>query len=330
MEEKISVIVPVYNVKSYFEKCIESIVNQTYKNLEIILVDNGSIDGSGTICDEYAKKDSRVVVKHKEPGGPSEARNIGLDMATGDYISFVDSDDYMDSNMFEVLYSDLKANDCDISMCGYIRVNSDGEPIATDDSALPIATGVYTKQEMFEKLCGKELCQCVVVWNKLYKKHIFDNLRFVNGMIHEDEMIAHRIIDRCEKVSCNETKLYNYVRRADSIMTRGANINSFDGTTAFFDRTCFFLEKNMGSLAEKSFAFCTAHTLKVLSGVDLKDKAVKARIRDIKKQYRKLVFKVIGETNSKRRKLLYILSLIDLKLAKSVFKVRMDTKTRGR
>lgn len=330
MEEKISVIVPVYNVKNYFEKCIKSIVGQTYKNLEIILVDNGSVDGSGTTCDEYAEKDSRVIVKHKEPGGPSEARNIGLDIATGDYISFIDSDDYMDDNMLETLYNDLKKNDSDMAMCGYTRVDSAGKPISEERSIPPIPTGVYSKREMFEKLCGKETCQCVVVWNKLYKKSIFDGLRFTNGMIHEDEMILHYIIDRCETISCNEAKLYNYVRRADSIMTRGATIKSLDATKAFFDRCEFFLEKNMYAFADWSLLYGIANIFYVLENVKLNDEEAKLLIKRIKKQYNRLAVNVMRNAKHWKRKILYFLCMINLRLAKSVLHVRVDGKTGGK
>ena len=125
MNELISVIVPVYNVEEYLPKCIESIINQTYKNLEIILVDDGSTDNSGRICDEYAKKDDRIIVFHKENGGLSDARNCGIDAATGDWVQFVDSDDYIHQTMVEKMYSSCKRNQTKLAVCGRVDVNAE-------------------------------------------------------------------------------------------------------------------------------------------------------------------------------------------------------------
>ena len=223
---KISIIVPVYNVERYLGKCINSILNQTFADFELILVDDGSTDRSGYICDDYKKKDNRIKVIHKENGGLSSARNAGLDIAKEKYIGFVDSDDFINKNMYEFLYKDIKVNNSDIAICDYEEVYENEKGINYQESNS--STLVLTNIEALWKIYDKKGWNYVIAWNKLYKKYLFDDIRFPIGKIHEDEMIAHEVLYKANKITYNNKKLYYYLQRENSIMGKKFNINRLD------------------------------------------------------------------------------------------------------
>lgn len=235
---EISIIVPVYNVEKYLENCIESILNQTFKDFELILVDDGSTDNSGKICDIYEKKDSRIKVIHKNNGGLSSARNTGLDIACGKYVGFVDSDDSIHPKMYEVLYNLIEKYKSDISCCNYKYTydisNQNHEELNLNEVI------EMSNIEAIEKLYDKDLgVRLVVAWNKLYHKRLFENIRYEIGRIHEDEFIAHRILYRCKKIVYINNELYYYLQRKDSIMSKKSNKNSVDAFLAKSDRMRF-------------------------------------------------------------------------------------------
>lgn len=174
-QELISVIIPIYNVEKYLKKCIDSIINQTYKNLEIILVDDGSPDNCGKICDEYAKKDQRIRVIHKKNGGLSDARNAGIDIAKGKYIAFVDSDDYVEKEYIEIMYKELKKNNVKIVQCGINKI-SDNEEII--DNYGYLKDELINSQRIMEEKYTKYPISNVVAWNKLYDIDLFKNIRY--------------------------------------------------------------------------------------------------------------------------------------------------------
>lgn len=212
MEDLISVIVPIYNVEKYLDKCIQSIIGQTYKNLEIILVDDGSKDNSGKICDKYAKEDSRIKVIHKKNGGMSDARNKGLEAASGKYIQFVDSDDYMAENMMEILHKDLIENDADISLCAHYIVREN--EFSTDASYEKI---VYTNREAIEEFLLDTKIRSYV-WNKMFKKSLFDNIKFPTGRVFEDLLTISKIFTEAKRLVLDDTPLYYYVQREGSVL----------------------------------------------------------------------------------------------------------------
>ena len=180
MEELISVIVPVYNVEIFFDKCMTSIVNQTYKNLEIILVDDGSTDKSGKKCDEWKEKDERIKVIHKENGGASSARNVGLEDVTGNWISFIDSDDYIEKTFLENLYNSAKENNADIAAGGFKRITLYKEKIKYSEENF-----ISDKKDMMRRFLlndGLSFAMC----DKIYKKKLFDTIRFPEGKMNED------------------------------------------------------------------------------------------------------------------------------------------------
>ncbi len=220
-EGLISVIVPVYEVEAYLENCIRSILNQTYENLQIILVDDGSPDTCGEICDGYAKKDSRITVIHKENGGVSDARNAGLDVAEGDYIAFVDADDYIHPQMFQVLLDNLQKYGADISGCLFRSVYD----LNTGYGNAGNHISIYTNTEALDNLYGSLYIPTVVMWNKLYKRTLFREIRFPCGKIHEDEFTMYRLLYQCEIIVFTDALLYCYLRRKSGITGRSFNIH---------------------------------------------------------------------------------------------------------
>lgn len=236
----ISVIVPVYNVEKYIARCVESIACQTYPNLEIILVDDGSPDGSGKICDDFAERDDRIKVIHKRNGGLSSARNAGIDASNGQLIAFVDGDDYVAPEMYETLYGILTENNADMSICDCEFVEENGKTI--EDKSPEIKSEVLDKAQALERLNPLlyPYWKYVTAWNKLYKKELFDEIRYPDGKIHEDEFIIHHIIDRCDCVAVTDKPLYKYVQRGGSIMSDKPGDKHVDAVYAFLDRAEYF------------------------------------------------------------------------------------------
>lgn len=220
MEDLISVIVPVYNVEKYLNRCIDSIINQTYKNLEIILVDDGSPDNCGKICDEYAKKDSRIKVIHKENGGLSDARNAGINISIGKYITFVDSDDYLELNFIETLYNLNKKNNTFIAVAPYI-INTDKNEIFDRSISNDM---ILTQREALENML-LDRGFTVSAHSKLYEKALFNNIFFPKGKIFEDSATTYKLILKCDKISYCYNGGYHYYKRSESIINSKYNKN---------------------------------------------------------------------------------------------------------
>ncbi len=212
---KISVIVPIYKVEAYLDKCIQSLVDQTYSDLEIILVDDGSPDRCGEICEEWAKKDTRIRVVHKANGGLSDARNAGLAVATGEYIGFVDSDDWIEPRMYELLYAAMQETGAQIAEC--TRENfSDTTPATPFEAEVPEGQCYSAEQALAELIGDGDLRQ--TVWNKLYCAELVKNKLFPVGKINEDEFWTYRVFGEAECIVRIEAALYHYYQRDDSII----------------------------------------------------------------------------------------------------------------
>ncbi len=209
----ISIIIPVYKVEKYLEKCIQSVINQTYENLQIILVDDGSPDNCGKICDEYAQKDHRIEVIHKSNGGLSDARNKGLEMAKGEYIGFVDSDDYIEADMYEVLYNLLKQYNADVSICNFYTVSQGKISIKNADNGI----NEYNRIEILKEILLDKNIQSYA-WNKLYKKELFDEIKYPIGKKYEDIGTTFYLLEKCNKVVVTGKSEYYYINRQDSIV----------------------------------------------------------------------------------------------------------------
>ncbi|MBE5873478.1 MAG: glycosyltransferase [Lachnospiraceae bacterium] len=244
MSGKISVIVPVYNVEKYLEQCVDSILCQTYDNLELILVDDGSKDGSGQICDCYAERDSRIRVIHQENKGISAARNVGLDVATGEYIAFVDSDDFIKPEMYEVMIGAIAENDADIVLCNYCKVTEEGEP---EIDCKYVKNETASGLEALEWLEREHNWSYVVVWTRVYKKRVFQELRFKEKCIHEDEFIAHQVYLQCDKVTGVEESFYCYRRNATSV-TSVKGVKYLDGVEAMYERFLIYQSLKLNKL----------------------------------------------------------------------------------
>lgn len=221
MKDKISVIVPVYNVEQFIKKCIDSIRLQSYSNLEIILVDDGSTDASSQICDEYAQIDERICVLHRKNEGPSSARNAGLDAATGEYIAFIDSDDYIAENYFEVLLQVLKETSVEMSLVRYQSVDEENNYRMNVETFLDDGTvSVHSGTEVINTRYRKDTLIYVVVWGKLFKRDVWRQLRYPEGCFHEDERVERDLYSRINNFASVDKKLYFYRVREGSIMDK--------------------------------------------------------------------------------------------------------------
>lgn len=220
----ISVIVPIYNVEKYLNRCIESIVNQTYRDLEIILVDDGSTDHCGEMCDDWVRKDERIKIIHKENGGLSDARNAGMKIANGNYIAFVDSDDWIDLFMYEHMMRIMNANQSEIVSCGFRKVQK--KELGNEPSE--IQWKQYDAESALKAMITeKGLNQ--VVWNKLYERSIIDGIWFEKGKCNEDEFWSYQVIGRAKRITAIKNVYYNYFQREDSIINEIYSLKRLDG-----------------------------------------------------------------------------------------------------
>ena len=232
----ISVIVPVYKVEPYIRKCVDSILGQTFSDIQVILVDDGSPDQCGKICDEYAKQDNRVEVIHKENGGLSDARNVGIKKVSGDYIIFVDSDDWLHRDMIKILADIRMETNADIVECKAKKVTE----YVKDDSInfKEINIRQFSSREALEALIDENILK-QTVWNKLYKKDVIDCIQFEYGKYHEDEFWTYQVLARAEKIIFVDIELYYYFQRNDSIMGQAFSLNRLDAIEGRYRRLEF-------------------------------------------------------------------------------------------
>ncbi|MBO5417834.1 MAG: glycosyltransferase [Clostridia bacterium] len=258
----VSIIVPVYNVEQWLPRCVDSLIAQTYKNLEIILVDDGSTNNSGKICDEYAEKDDRIVVIHKENGGLSSARNAGFEVAKGNYISFVDSDDWVMPQFIEKLYNAIIENDCDLAECGFAAVSSEVIPETNRNDSFSVVDDCQAMKTHLEDGHFRQ-----VVWNKLYKREII-TVEFAEGKYHEDVFWTYQIIANCKKLVHITDVLYCYFQREGSIMGASYSLKRLDGLEATQKRTEFICAKYpslAGHAQAQLIGTCMFHSQQLLS-----------------------------------------------------------------
>lgn len=250
----ISVIVPVYKVEPYLDKCVSSIVNQTYTNLEIILVDDGSPDDCPAMCDAWAEKDRRIRVIHKSNGGLSDARNAGMAVATGELMAFVDSDDWIDAHYIEYLYNALRQSNADISACDLREVYDDSVMTAFAEQMPQVE--VSTSEEAIEDILHNRRFRAVA-WNKLYTRKVMTGERFETGRLHEDEFFSYRLYDKASRLAYIDLPLYNYRQRQGSIMA-SFSARHLDALDAYLDRIALLEEKYPRLLPLDKLNFCIA------------------------------------------------------------------------
>lgn len=257
---EISVIVPVYKVESYLRQCVDSILGQIFQDFELILVDDGSPDGCPAICDEYAAQDRRVRVIHQKNGGLSAARNAGLDCAKGEYIAFIDSDDWVHSEYLERLLNALTCNHADMAICD-LELYHEATSSGARTSNSPIRRETLTSEDLMVRLYLDQSWYYVVAWNKLYRREIFRNIRFPVGFINEDEAVFHRVLANCRAIISLDDKLYYYRQHGESIMGSAFSIKRTDNLSALSDRICFSHEMGWSDLMEATITRYTFHAL---------------------------------------------------------------------
>ena len=235
METAISVIVPIYRVEKDLPACIDSILNQTFTDFELILVDDGSPDRCPEICDETAKRDARVRVIHQANAGLSAARNAGIEIAHGEWLGFVDSDDYIAPQFYEKLYQTAQRTDADCVMCSVQNVDESGKSI--DSALMRVADEVKTGQEVLQKIGRDDVTPYLTAWNKLYRRKLFNTLRYPSGRQNEDVFVFAELFCQVQRAACVAEPLYFYRKRIDSIMNSAVTLRNLDEMWAYVN--CF-------------------------------------------------------------------------------------------
>ncbi|SFO24648.1 Glycosyl transferases group 1 [Pseudobutyrivibrio sp. UC1225] len=299
-QNKISIIVPVYNVERYLERCVKSLINQTYTDLEIILVDDGSTDNSGKLCDELAEVDSRIKVIHQNNHGLSGARNSGLDVSSGRYIFFVDSDDYIDTDTCDKLLASAIRYRADVVACGISKV-FDTKPEAPFTNS---KSGMWSGREaVMEMMSNNNIC--TTAWNKLYKSSLWDEIRFPEERLHEDEATTYKILYKSTLVAYVPDCFYKYYQNQKSIMSSGLENRYGDYVIALKERIHFFKSKNEAVLADYSILVLLEY-IKYVYRMTEDDKNI------LKKQYNHLIreYKIPQNINVKKKLALYLWKFI--------------------
>lgn len=288
MKEKeplVSVIIPVYNVEKYLRRCLDSVINQTYKNLEIVVVDDGSTDGSGEICDEYAKKDKRIKVIHKENGGLSDARNVGIRKSIGDYVTFIDSDDAVLHSHIETFISMIKKYNVEIAVSGIETITSR----SFDDNTIS-SGNVARKMDTMEalKLLLSDEHFSVSANNKIYRRNLFENFKYPSGKLYEDNGSTYKLIMECDELAYNSNITYLYHVRKDSITSNEFDQKKLD-YIVLTDKACSEIIRRYPNLKEECMNRRLVARFSVLrqmldSNLDEKHKKERDRIiREIKR-----------------------------------------------
>lgn len=292
MEPLLSIIVPIYNVEKYLERCIDSIINQTYKNLEIILVDDGSKDASGIIADTYASKDNRIKVIHKENGGLSDARNHGLDQARGNYIIFIDSDDFIDSSMCEILFTTAEKYSSDIVSCNYYIFRAENH-ISVHPMSIQEDEKVFSGIDILKYyLIKTEPFDLNIVCNKIFKADLFNSkdgqIRFPKGRVQEDNFTTFRLFAKSDVVTTINQPLYYYLQRADSIMANFSKKFVKDTIDSHTYMVTYLLEHKVDVMCELQLYLLNSYT-DLYRKICLLDNADKKDYIDLLMEYKTFV-----------------------------------------
>lgn len=235
MKDLISVIIPIYNKEKYLDNCLKSIINQSYKEIEIILINDGSTDSSEEICKRYKSKDNRIKLISTENRGAASARNTGIENAVGKYLSFIDADDYIENTYYETMLDLIKTHNAQIAECGFERIN-EGEKYTFPKKNQE--TRVMTRKEALIELYGKddkEHVKTVIMCNKLFESNLFKNIRYISGRIIDDETIIYRLIEQCKRIVETNDILYGYVQSSNSIMRKDFSMKRLDDSITVYD-----------------------------------------------------------------------------------------------
>lgn len=313
MQPEISIIVPVYNTEKYVFNCLESLVKQTYHNFEIIVVNDGSIDNSQGICEKLSEKDSRIKVFSKTNGGLSDARNFGIDKASGKYLGFVDSDDYLSEDMYEILIKGIKKNNADIAVAAIKQVDEDGKVLLI--RGMETKCTVLNRQSAMEELLFSQRISNSVC-NKLFKRELFTGIEFPVGKLYEDEFVTYKVFDKASKIYVSSKVFYNYRYNINSITHSEFSVREFDRIEASEQKIEFCKEKYPGllHLAQKYLVY---DCIMALSKMEI---YCRSYDEIILKNIRKYIHVFMKGENSLKAKLFAIIAAINPKIAISVFK----------
>lgn len=315
----ISVIVPVYKVEAYLSQCIRSITEQTYQNLEIILVDDGSPDQSGAICDAWAEKDSRIRVIHKENNGAGAARNTGLDVATGELLAFVDSDDYIAPDMYAHLYELMRCG-ADIAECGFVETNGDNVAFGGADETCQVVTPEEAMRGNIRDTVFRQL-----IWNKLYRRELTEGVRFPVGQKIDDEFYTYQLLGKAKQLVRSERICYAYRQQENSVMHERFSIKRVEGLRAKQQRLCYLklympqLEAEAREELLFSCLYAMQASLRSLEGAQLQK--AKDMIRSAAKDAIPVPFR---EGRSRLRSVLLKLAQKDLELSSRLLNFLID------
>lgn len=294
---KISVIVPIYKVEAYLSRCVDSILAQTFTDFDLVLVDDGSPDNCPKMCDDYAKRDNRIVAIHKLNGGLSDARNAGIDWAfensDSQWLAFVDSDDYLHEDYLKKLYNACLENGADLAICDFVRVGDDERRFEDAHDFDELVT--EDKNKLFEYMYVNWRIR--PAWNKLYSKTIFNELRFEFGKIHEDEFAIHHVLNNSRKTVIIEDGLYYYRTRENSIVATESPKTRLDGMEAILEQYEFCTER---SLPVYEYTTGIAYMDIVLDMKNDMDEKNMPRYKALKKRYEKMFFAEDKNKNIKR------------------------------
>ena len=317
----ISIIVPVYNVEKYLRKCVNSLINQSYKDLEIILVDDGSRDGSGDICDKFVEVDDRIKVIHKSNNGLSSARNAGIDISSGDYLAFVDSDDFVDVDMYRTLYLAITKSGMDVACCGRI-VDVFGQ--YNNQEFVINEEQIFLKEEAIREVLFLEKID-VSACDKLYRKKLFTDIRYPEGKISEDAAVIFEILEKSNGVIHVGRPLYHYVYRNNSITKSKYYPRKFD-IIDNLSKTKEFLKQYHPSLLKEYKVYCAINTGALILNME-NDPDSKEQYSQHYSEYRKLFLETVDEAlhspnvNNKMKMRLFAIKVNGIKTFKIMKKM---------
>ncbi|WP_413854238.1 glycosyltransferase family 2 protein [Candidatus Ruminimicrobium bovinum] len=317
----ISVIIPVYNVEKYLSRCIDSVINQTYKNLEIILIDDGSTDNSGKICDEYAIKDNRIKVIHKQNGGVSSARNIGLDVAKGNYIGFVDSDDYIENDMYEILYELLVRNQTDISCCNKFVLKKNKFVVS---ESFPTKDGILSFDDVLN-----DSKHDFYIWNKLFNKNLIGNVRFNEQLtLGEDLLFTYQVLQKIRNIAFYKEAKYYYCDNSNSITRIRVFKKEYINQILFYEKLLNYCEKNKLKIGYKKYKHLQINWIINFLSWIARETPIrnKESLELLLKYARKNLFYFMFGKFGIKSKIFLIVSCLNFNLASNIYKLMLKLK----
>ena len=324
----ISVIVPVYNVENYLTQCIDSIIGQSYIDLEIILIDDGSTDSSGKICDEYALKDKRIKVIHQNNQGPSVARNRGLEEAEGDWISFIDSDDWIDREMYQKMMESLDKYKADIVLCKHVEVSEQNHIAKIDAGSIHFFEGYELIKAYIQK--NKNYLITTSVWDRLYKRELIIDLRFPESMMSEEICFSIQVFCNSKKAIYLDEQLYNYrVNRAGSITSSNYTVKRIEDEIFLTEQAIRYLkERGLRELAKELYVNLYLDLSSIY--IHSSDKEVRSYIRKYRKNVKHGINEIIRKNNmSLKKQVFLIIDRISPKLRMEIIRLYTGVKNRG-